>query len=56
MIPVCMGQKDIGLGDISPDQVLAQISDAGTRIKDQNRVADRHLNATGIAAVNNMIR
>ncbi len=56
VIPMCMGQEDMGMGDIAPDQILAKVADPGPGIKDQDLVTDTHFNATGIATINNMVR
>ena len=51
-----MGQIDCGVGDIATDHILAKVANAGPGIKDQNLIANPHFEATGVAAIHNMVR
>ncbi len=51
VIPMRMGQKNIGLRYIATHKILAKIANAGSSIKNQDMFADADFNATCIPAI-----
>ena len=51
VVPVGMGQKHVGLAHVVAEEFAAQPADAGPGVEHESAVAQVHFDATGIAAV-----
>ena len=51
VVPVGMGEKQVGFANIMSEKFFAQATDSGAGIQDDVAVIRNHLQATGIAAV-----